>query len=103
VKAVLQTRSTERVKNSGEFTKLAKEIELVKARKARKALPLNEQELREQFTKDEAEKLNERDGLVPPESSSDGKPYKFERNFTNNEVLQVMEDFLQGKKLVQSR
>jgi carboxyl-terminal processing protease len=103
VKAILKARSAQRVKNSAEFAKLAKELELVKARRARKAIPLNEQELREQFTKEEAEKLDRRvNGLVPPVESNETGAYKLERNFTNNEILQIMEDFLQGRKLVQS-
>jgi carboxyl-terminal processing protease len=102
VKAILKARSAQRVKNSAEFAKLAKEIALVKARKERKVIPLNEQEMRDQFTKEEAEKLDKRaNGLVPPEESTTGA-YKFERNFTNNEILQIMADFLQGRKLVQS-
>ncbi len=102
IKATLQARSAERVKSSAEFAKLAKEIELLKARKARKAIPLNEQELREQFTKDEAEKVDQRvNGLVPPESPDAGT-YKFQRNYINDEVLRIMEDFVQGRKLVQS-
>jgi carboxyl-terminal processing protease len=97
LKAGLKARSAERVKNSAEFAKLAKEIDVVKARIARKAIPLDEQELREQFTKDEAEKLEQRaNGVVPPEASETGT-YKFQRNFTNNEILQIMEDFVQGR------
>ncbi|HLJ94964.1 MAG TPA: carboxy terminal-processing peptidase [Gemmataceae bacterium] len=103
VKAALQARSAERVKNSAEFAKLAKEIELLKTRRARKAIPLNEAELREQFTKDEAEKVDQRvNGLFPPETP-DTETYKFQRNFVNDEVLHIMEDFIQGKKLAQSR
>jgi len=102
IKTTLQARSAERVKSSAEFAKLAKEIELLKTRKARKAIPLNEQELREQFTKDEAEKVDQRvNGLVPPESP-DAATYKFQRNYINDEVLRIMEDFVQGRKLVQS-
>jgi carboxyl-terminal processing protease len=98
VKSTLQARSAERVKNSAEFAKLAKEIELVKARRARKAIPLNEEELREQFTKDEAEKVDQRvNGLFPPESPDAGA-YKFQRNFTNDEVLHIMEDFIQARR-----
>src|SRR5262249_2924315 len=41
LKAALQARSAERVKASKDFAKLAKEIEQLKARKARKTLPLN--------------------------------------------------------------
>ena len=34
---------------------------------------------------------------------ANGAPYKFKRDFTNSEILQIMEDFLQGKKLVTAR
>jgi carboxyl-terminal processing protease len=98
VKSLLKTRSAERVKKSADFAKLTKAVEEVKARKERKSIPLNEQELREQFTKEGGEKGDE-DGFLP-DPPADGKPYKFERNFTNNEVLQIMEDFLQGRKLL---
>lgn len=101
LKAALKARSAQRVKASAEFAKLEKEIEMVKARKERKVMPLNEQELRAQFTKEEAEKVEQRaNGFLPPESSSDGGVYKFPRNFTNNEILQIMEDFVQGPKPV---
>jgi carboxyl-terminal processing protease len=101
VKATLKARSAQRVKDSAEFAKLAKEIDLVKMRKARKVMPLNEAELRDQFTKEEAEKVEKQaNGYLPPDSSSGA--YKFERNCTNNEILQIMGDFLQGRKLVQS-
>jgi carboxyl-terminal processing protease len=104
VKAVLAARSAERVKNSAEFVQLAKEIDLVKTRIARKAFPLNEQELREQFTKDEAEKVEQRaNGVLVPEGPTETGAYKFQRNFTNKEILQIMEDFVQAKKLVQAR
>jgi carboxyl-terminal processing protease len=101
VKAVLKTRSAQRVKDSKEFAKLAQEIEQVKTRRARKLIPLNEQELRAQYNRDEADKV-EADGLLAPERHQDGTNYKFQRNFINKEVLQVMEDFLQGKNLVRA-
>ncbi len=101
VKDSLRTRSGERVKNSTEFAKLIKEAERIKARRDRKSIPLNEKELKEQFTKEDAEKADQKaQGLLPPENLSDGASYKFARNFFNNEVLQIMEDLLQGKKLV---
>jgi carboxyl-terminal processing protease len=104
VKATLKARSAERVKNSAEFAKLAKEIDMVKTRRERKAIALNEQELREQFTKEEAEKIDRRtNGFLAPDEPSDSAAYKFQRNFTNNEILQIMEDLLQAKKLVQAR
>ena len=43
------------------------------------------------------------EGLVPPESTAEKTAYKFKRDFTNNEVLQVMEDFLLGKKLASGK
>src|SRR5262249_2834291 len=96
-------RSAERVKKSEEFAKLVKDIEQFKARKARKAVPLNELELREQFNKDEAEKADQKaNDLVPPDQPADAVVYKFKRNFFNNEILQIMEDFLQGKKSAQA-
>lgn len=102
LKALLRTRSADRVKKSEDFAKLAKEIELFKDRKDRKRLPLSEKELKEQFTKDEAEKLSKENGDLPDKSSDNGV-FKFKRNFTNNEILQVMEDLLQGKKLLTAR
>ena len=94
VKAVLKTRSAERVKESKDFAKLAKDIERVKALKARKRVPLNEKEFKE------ADKVDKNGD--DPEPKEDAV-YKFKRNFTNNEILKIMEDFLQGKKLLQSR
>lgn len=103
VKDALKARSAERIKKSADFTKLLKDIEQVKERKERKAVPLNEKELREQFSKEDAEKADQKDDGLPKEPPSDGSPYKFQRNTTNNEVLQIMQDFLQGKKLLTAR
>src|SRR5262249_15518181 len=102
LKAVLKIRSAERVKKSADFAKLQKEMDEIKARKERKAFPLNEQELKDQFAKDGTDKTDPKENLLS-EPMADGKPYKFERNFTNNEVLQIMQDLLQGKKLVSER
>ena len=102
LKAVLRARSAQRVKESKEFVRLNKEIELLEARRARKAIPLNEKELKEQFSQEEAEKADQKaSGLLPPEQSADKGPYKLQRNFMNNEVLNIMEDFLHGKQLAQ--
>src|SRR5262249_8227621 len=104
VKAALKARSEERVKKSPEFAKLAREIDQLKARKARKAIPLNEQELRDQFTKDDAEKSEEKLlGEPDADKPSEGAVYKFKRDFTNNEILRIMEDFVQGRKLLSGR
>lgn len=98
LKSSLQDRSNDRIKKSDDFAKLAKEIDLLKARKARKTMPLNEQELRQQFTQDEAEKAGDKiNDPVPPEPES-GAAYKFPRNFMNSEVLRIMEDFLPSRK-----
>ncbi|HLN31107.1 MAG TPA: carboxy terminal-processing peptidase [Gemmataceae bacterium] len=106
LKTALRTRSAQRVKDSADFAKLQKEIETVKDQRARKMIPLNEQELRTQFPKDKKDSKKgasqadeDLDDLLPPESTSgDGTPFKFARNFINTEVLHIMEDLLQGKK-----
>jgi carboxyl-terminal processing protease len=88
----LKERSEQRIKASADFAKLAKEIEQLKTRKANKSLPLNEKELKEQFSDDEVKKLEKDNPL--PEEPAEGGVFKFKRNFTNNEVLSVMEDFI---------
>jgi carboxyl-terminal processing protease len=99
LKATLRIKSAERIKESKDFAKLQKEIDLLKARKERKKVPLNEQELKEQFSKEDADKADQKgDDLLPPDPPADGKPYKFARNFANNEVLAVMTDYLREKK-----
>ena len=104
LKAILKTRSTERVKNSAEFDKLMKQVAQLKARRDRKSIPLNEQELREQFKQEEAEKADQKEnGILPPETPATNTVYKFPRTFENKEVLQIMEDFLQGKRLLTAR
>ena len=107
VKEVLKARSAQRVKSSKDFAKFVKELEQLKARKARKKVPLNEQELKDQFGKEDAEKADKVDGDGepddPPEPKSNDTTYKFKRNFQNNEFLHVLEDFIQGKKLLSSR
>jgi carboxyl-terminal processing protease len=104
VKALLKERSQSRIKESADFKKLAKDIELFKERKARKKVPLNEKELREQFVRDDADKLDQKTKeLTPSDAPSGEAAYKFKKNFINDEVLQIMEDFVQGKKLVAGR
>ena len=104
VKKALQERSTKRVKESADFQKLVKDVELFNERKLRKKVPLNEKELREQFKKDDTEKIDQKVNEVSPSEAPSGETaFKFKRNFFNNEVLQIMEDYLQGKKLVAGR
>jgi carboxyl-terminal processing protease len=103
LKAVIKTRSGERVKNSKDFQKLIKEAQQIKARRDKKQVPLNEKELKEQFSNDEAEKAATGHDDQPPETPVHQGTYKLQRNFTNNEVLNIMEDLIQGKKLLTSR
>jgi carboxyl-terminal processing protease len=95
VKKALRERSSRRVKESGEFAKLARDIERLRQWKARKKVTLNEQEMREQIRteagKDELKKE------LSPETAE--KTYRFKRNATNNEVLAITVDFLRGNKL----
>jgi carboxyl-terminal processing protease len=97
LKAVWKARSAERVKDSKDFAKLAKDIERVKSLRDRKQIPLSEVELKAQMSKEEAEDLDPDKG---PEKKVDGAEYKFPRNFTSTEILKIMEDMLQGKKLL---
>lgn len=100
LKARLREQSERRVKESAEFAKLAKEIELFKARKARKAVPLNEAELREQLKREDADKLDEKaKALMPKDNSAEGDVYSFKRTFLNDEVLRVMEDFVKARSV----
>ncbi len=104
IKTVLKERSANRVKQSKDFDKLAKDVELFKARKARKSVPLNEEELREQLKKDDADKIDKKvEELTPSDTPSDETAYKFKHNFLNDEVLHIMEDYLQGKKLLANK
>jgi carboxyl-terminal processing protease len=104
LKTLLQKRSADRIKASNDFTKLAKDVEVFKERKARKKVTLNEKELRAELKAEGAEKLDQKvNELSPPETPSGDAAYKFKKNFMNDEVMQVMEDFIQGKKLLAAR
>lgn len=94
LKANLREASAKRVRESAEFGKLLKDIERLKDRKARKKVPLNEAELREQVKRDDAEKLDKQTEEATPKDSSASPEYKFKRNYINNELLQIMEDFV---------
>jgi carboxyl-terminal processing protease len=97
LKAIWKTRSAERVKDSKDFAKLAKDIERVKGLRDRKQVPLSEAELKAQMSKEDAD---ENDPDKAPEPKGDKGVYKFPRNFTSTEILKIMEDVLQGKKLL---
>jgi carboxyl-terminal processing protease len=104
LKKALAERSGKRVAESTDFKKLAKDVSVFKERKARKKVSLNEKELREQLTKDDAEKIDQKvTEAQPTDTPSGDAAYKFKRNYLNNEVLQIMEDFIQGKKIVAAR
>lgn len=103
LKATLKARSAERIKESKDFAKLAQDIQRVKTLKARKTMPLSEQELKEQMNKEEAEQT-ERDQDGPSPDAAKKGVYKYQRNAINNEVLKIMEDLVEGKRLpAQSR
>jgi carboxyl-terminal processing protease len=97
LKTLWKTRSAERVQASKDFAKLAKDIERVKSLRDRKQVPLSEAELKAQMSKEEAEDL---DPEKSPEPKGDNTVYKFPRNFTSTEILNIMEDVLQGRKLL---
>ena len=48
--------------------------------------------------KDDSEKLDKRTEEATPKDTSGSPEYKFKRTFLNNEVLQIMEDFVTAKK-----
>jgi carboxyl-terminal processing protease len=103
LKTLLQKRSSDRIKESNDFKKLAKDIEHFKERKARKKVSLNEKDLREQLKSDDAEKIDQKVNEASPPEAPSSEGYKFKKNYMNNEVLQIMEDFIQGKKLLAAR
>jgi carboxyl-terminal processing protease len=99
LKKTLQERSEKRIKENKDFAKLAKDIEQFKVRKASKALSLNEKELKEQFSKEDVEKLDQKINDLDPDKTDPGA-FKFKRNYVNDEILRIAEDFMQGKALV---
>jgi hypothetical protein len=64
----------------------------------RKQVPLNEVELKAQMSKEEADDEDKQG--VPQRPKGDEPALKFNRNFSNAEILKIMEDTLQGKKLL---
>jgi carboxyl-terminal processing protease len=97
---VLKNRSAERVKASKDFAKLAKDIERVKEARQRKRVPLSEEELKARMKQEEAEEAEQDKRGSASEPKVDDPVYKFPRNFYTNEVLKIMQDFLQGRKLL---
>ena len=96
LKAIWKTRSADRVKASKEFAKLDKDIERVKTLRDRKKISLSAADLKAEMSKDDALDDLEKN----PEPKVNDRVYKFERNFTNIEILKIMEDVLEGKKLL---
>ena len=97
LKTDLKARSEERVKSSPEFAKLIKEKEKLKDQRAKKSLPLNEKELKEQFSKDDAELKAE--GEPPDEPADATGAFKFAKTPANTEILHIMQDWLTRKPL----
>lgn len=91
--ALLKTRSAERVRASKDFAKLTKEIDQLKTVLKRKRVPLDEQELKDQMKKENADQKKSIDDDVP---KVDDPVYKFARTFINNEILKIVEDVLQA-------
>jgi carboxyl-terminal processing protease len=91
--AKLKARSAERIKASNDFAKLARDIERARTLKELKKMPLAETEFKQQMTPDEAEKADK--GGANRKGDQSKEKYQFERNFYNNEVLKILEDFLQ--------
>jgi carboxyl-terminal processing protease len=97
--ASLKSKSADRVKKSNDFAKVLKEMEQMKARNARKSVPLNEKEMRDQFTKEEAEKADEKaEGVLQDETPHDDAVFKFRKSFYHDEILHIMEDWLSLKR-----
>jgi carboxyl-terminal processing protease len=99
LKAIWKARSSQRVEASKDFAKLAKDIERVKGLRDRKQIPLSETELKAQMSKEEADDADPENNGKPKEPKGEDGVYKFPRNFTSTEILKIMEDVLQGKKL----
>ncbi len=100
LKAVWKARSAQRVGASKDFAKLAKDIERVKGLRDRKQVPLSEADLKAQMSKEDAEDADPDNIGKPKDPKGENGVYKFPRNFTSTEILKIMEDVLQGKKLV---
>jgi carboxyl-terminal processing protease len=104
IRETLKGQSARRVKESPDFQKLAKEIELFKVRKDRKKVPLNEKELREELARDDADKLDKKaEELLPAETPKSDAAYKFKLNFMNKEILQVLADLIECQKSAKGR
>lgn len=94
LKKSLAAKSAERVKASPDFAKLGKEIERLEARRARGTVSLNEKELKGEIGDDDPAEDGERPNPKRGKAKENG--YKFHRDFINNEVLKIMDDYLKG-------
>jgi carboxyl-terminal processing protease len=99
LKTALRARSAERIKASKDFDKLAETIARVKVLRESKKMPLSEQEFKEQVTKEQADQASP-DKVDGPDEAIDKEVYKFPRTFYTGEVLKIMEDLIQGKRLL---
>jgi carboxyl-terminal processing protease len=98
----LKELTTERMRKSDDFQKLARNIERYVEQKAKKEVPLNEQKFMarraELDSEDEEEKIVE-------DQAGGGHNEVFKRNYYNNEVLNITLDYLKllGKDKVAAK
>jgi carboxyl-terminal processing protease len=97
LKSQLRERSEKRREQSGEFSKVVEDIARWEEFRQRKSITLNEEKRREekQRTDRAEEAIADPDEAVVRDKSKRKERPTFERNFYNNEVLAIMEDFLQ--------
>jgi carboxyl-terminal processing protease len=78
VSAELKTRASSQARQGvGGLREDGEGDRAVQARKARKAVTLNEKELREQLAREDADKLDEKANGLPKETATDGDVFKF--------------------------
>jgi carboxyl-terminal processing protease len=88
----LKEKTTERMKQSDEFKKLARDIELYIEQKAKKEVPLNEEKFMARRAELDSEDAEEK--IVDDQANGHGTDEVFKRNYYNNEVLNITLDYL---------
>jgi carboxyl-terminal processing protease len=96
LKSQLREFSEKRREESNDFRKILDDIARWEQIKQRKSTTLNEEKLREerQRTEKAEEAAADRDDQVADPDKKKKNKQEFERNYYNNEVLSIMEDFL---------
>jgi carboxyl-terminal processing protease len=92
LKRVLTSLSEKRQESSPDFQKLADYFDRLETFQKRKAIPLNEKQLREERRRADAD--NDDDGDIDLDKPRKKDAPVFERTFYNNEVLAITQDFL---------